>query len=379
MKKFLTVVCTALLLSGFCFAEDDVASLEKQIQELQAKKIEALNNREKVLEAQRAEQEKKQKELAEKEKALKEAQDAVEKQKELAQQGLGNTDKNGKVTVQMEPVGRVVYVEAPGIVSGSSVESKKLSGTAAIKKSVSDTTVLPEYSDGALKAFVYKPQMLYQVHCQPYHTTMIQLEPGEVLLENPYISETQVWKLSRGTGITDGQLTQYFMIKPDKSDLDSTMIIITDRRVYQLQLKSFNDHYMPFVSWVYNNTGNEPWIVQDANKALARMNGQEEENEKPSLIEDIIAEQADVLSFNYEIKSMSKTSPTWMPIAVFDNGQFTYIILDKRCLNMEMPAVFENTKDVLNKNVKKNVIVINKLTKKLTLKLGSERVTVRKL
>ena len=353
-------------------AGTEVDDIEKQILELQQKKIEALNSQKKVLEAQKAEQDKMQKELEEKQKQLAERERALGEKSQAAKASDAQ-----QIPSDLQAVGRVVYVEAPMVVKQDVKADKKLSGKEAVKQGVNDVTVLPEYSDGALKAFVYKEQKLYQIHCQTFHTTMIALEPGEQLLEVPYISESEVWRLSRGTGLSDGQAVQYLMLKPDKSGLDSTMIIITDRRVYQMQIMSFNDHYMPYVRWTYNDTARQQWVLANAQKVLN--GGKDEEKKGPSAIEDIIGEVADVYSFDYEVKATGKTKPVWHPVVVFDDGASTYIILDKKCVNMDMPSVFENTKDVVNKSVKKNVIVINKLVRKLTLKLGNEKVTVRKL
>ena len=91
----------------------------------------------------------------------------------------------------------VIYVESPEIRYDENPNSSKvLRGTDALKQNLSDITVLPEYSDGKLKAWGFHNGQIYQVHCQPYRSKIIQLEPGEKMLEVPYISETDVWRIS---------------------------------------------------------------------------------------------------------------------------------------------------------------------------------------
>ncbi|MBQ3801400.1 MAG: TrbG/VirB9 family P-type conjugative transfer protein [Treponema sp.] len=269
-------------------------------------------------------------------------------------------------------------------------KGKTLTGTDALNKALDDLTVVPKYEDGELRAFVFKPENIYQVHCQTYHTTIIQLQPGEEMLEVPYISETSVWKLSRGTGLVNGLPTVYLMLKPDKAQLDSTMIIITDRRVYQLQIKSYQNHYMPYCKWTYNDEAVPvagPLASSAAGAVAARAAAADVPAEpKPTTLQDIIA-AGGTLSFNYKwdmgkASTFSKKStekPSWYPTCVFDDGQKTYIILDEKCLNMDIPAVLENKDDIINTQVTKNCITINKLVTKIRLRLGKTVVDIEKV
>ena len=157
----------------------------------------------------------------------------------------------------------IVYLEPPEtIYCEPAKETPALSGDAALKQNLKDITVLPEYAEGRLKGWSYKKGQIYQVHTQTYHSTLIQFEPGEQMLEVPYISEPDVWRLSRGVGIENGLDTQFLIIKPDYSGLTSTLIVITNLRVYQMELKSYKDHYMPYVKWIYPQavTDNQSWI-----------------------------------------------------------------------------------------------------------------------
>ena len=211
------------------------------------------------------------------------------------------------------------------------------------------------------------------------------------MLEVPYISETSVWKLSRGTGLVRGMPTVYLMLKPDKTQLDSTMIIITDRRVYQLQIKSYQNHYMPYCKWVYNDqdTSLSGSLASSRAGAVALKTASDEAvaaSPQPTSLQDIIAGKV-TCSFNYSwdigkdglFKKKATEKPSWYPTCVFDDGQRTYIILDEKSLNMEIPAVLENKDDIVNTQVVKNCITINKLITKVRLKLGSTVVDIEKM
>lgn len=266
----------------------------------------------------------------------------------------------------------VVYLEPPEIRmvgdQSKAAESKTTkTGGDAIKQHVKDKTVLPEYEDDHLKAWYYKEENVYQLHCQTYHSTIIQLEPGEEMMEVPYISEPDVWRISRGIGTKDGKPTQFIIIKPDYINQRSTLIIITNRRVYQLEILSFKDHYMPYAKWIYSDrmTDLDSWKDFQAKK-------QEKE------VSEFSGQNMEYLSFDYTVKRPRSKPPVWTPVLVYDDGAKTYIVLDRKSLHMEIPAVFEGKKEIINKEIRKNVIVLPKLIEKVTLRLGKSKVTVEK-
>lgn len=385
--KALLSCMTALLLTASCVTaapkkqtaaskpaetekkEMTAEDIEKQIAELESQK--------KALEKARLEEQRQM--LAKQKDELDARQRQLdEQQKSLRQQPAAPAAGSAAPGAPSAAVsGKIVYVSDPEVVysddTKNSGSTKVLTGTDALVQNLKDTTILPEYEQGKLKAFLYQRQRIYQVHAQTYHTTVIQLEPGESLLEVPYLSEAEVWKLSRGTGILDGKETQYLMLKPDYANLDSTMVIITDRRMYQLQIKSYKNHYMPYVSWVYNDRPPslpaEDWT---SSSGLTSGGGG-----KPTELQDIIASSPN-LSFDYTWRFSGGEKPYWCPTAVYDDGQSTYIVLDETCLNMEFPAVFRNAKDIVNFDVSRNVITVHGLQNKLTLKLGSQKVTIEK-
>lgn len=280
------------------------------------------------------------------------------------------TDEEFLVHEEMKEVdvkSAVVFLEPPETryITSDVAREEVLKDSAALKKYLSDKTILPEYSEGKLKAWYYKEENVYQLHTQTYHSTIIQLEPGEEMTEVPYISEPDVWRISRGIGTKDNLPTQFIIIKPDYSGLKSTLIIITNRRVYQLELCSYKDHYMPYAKWVYPNTINDTsswnkFEVQQKN--VTEFSGQNVEN----------------LSFDYKIKRSIFKKPVWTPTLVYDDGAKTYIVLNKKALHMTIPTIFNGKKEIINKEYRKNIIVINELIEKVTLRHGKDKVVIVK-
>lgn len=262
---------------------------------------------------------------------------------------------------------KIVYVDPPEIRYTTEENSGTvLSGSDALKQNLLDISVEPEYESGHLKSWVYRKGSIYEVHCQTYHSTLIQLEPGEEMLEVPYISEPDVWRLSRGVGTEAGQAQQYVILKPDFSKLTSTLIIVTNRRVYQMEIKSFTDHYMPTVSWVYPKSvsDNPSWISFQQQKA-------EKETEKKEAV-------IQYPSTDYRMYVPLFHKPVWTPKYVYDDGSKTYFVLDERCLHTELPALFNKNRTLINYRVNRNILIVDQLIEKVELRLGKRKVTVEK-
>ena len=146
----------------------------------------------------------------------------------------------------------------------------------------------------------------------------------------------------------------------------ATLIVITNRRVYQMELKSYADHYMPYVKWIYPQTVSDDqswiqWQQKKENNAVLEFTGQ----------------NIELCSFDYKI-THSLNKPLWCPELVYDDGKFTYIVLNKQTLQTEMPTVFIDSRKLVNTQVHKNILVINQLITKATLRLGKQKVKITK-
>lgn len=258
----------------------------------------------------------------------------------------------------------VIFLDSPEVREVEDKESTTITGQEALIANLKDITVLPEYFDGRLKGWIYKEGSVYQVITQTYHSTLILFEPGEVILETPYVSEPDVWRFSRGIGLKNGVPQHHLLIKPDYSNLNSTLVVVTDRRVYQMELVSTKTTYMPTVQWLY------PQTIADG------------ETWKQYQEEKLFTEQGNVrrdqVSFDYKMRHSVFKIPTWLPTQVYDDGQRTYIILNDKSLLTEYPAVFNEKNEIINYRVKDNIIIIDNLIEKVTLNLDGKKVTIEK-
>ena len=263
-------------------------------------------------------------------------------------------------------VDRPVYV--PAEPDSPETERGAVTGYDAVVESQKRATVQPEQYKQGTFFYHYNENLVYEVYAQPYHFTDIILERGEVVTATPLLSEDEsAWELTAGVAkdAQTGEDVQHLFIKPAYTKLDSSLVIITDRRVYHFRIKSYNTTYMAMVRFTYPGTKNQ-WARKDGSASRT--------------VEDdfVRVTNAELLSFDYKMKYSMWKKPEFLPKRVYDDGQATYIQVDDIVLQKKLPVIFNERNEIVNYSVKKNVFVIPRLVNRVTLRLGKEKVTVIK-
>lgn len=296
---------------------------------------------------------------------------SIEKEEELYEQEMHEYLVQEELKTQ-DVEETIVYIEKPVYIpyeKQQEQEVEKIQGVDATKASLEKAIIKPEnYKDGTFY-YTYNENWVYEIYAQPYHLTDIILEEGEYVLDDPLLSEDEsVWELTATVAINpnNGLQIQHLFIKPAYSNLDSTMIVITTKRVYHFRLKSFNSTHMAMVRFNYPNTKNV-WATAENKNA----NGVSVENEY------ITVTNPEYLSFDYKmIYGLRK--PEFLPTRVYDDGNKTYIVVDDIVLHKELPLIFNEKNEIVNYTVKKNVFIIPRLINKVTLRLGKQKVIIEK-
>jgi type IV secretion system protein VirB9 len=267
--------------------------------------------------------------------------------------------------LDIEPT--VIYVDRPVYSPTRESAPPPSTGAQAVKESLSAALQIPMRYVNGVMYYAYDDSFEYEIHTQPYRTTDLMLEPGEQVLEMPYLSEEKVWEIGAGVSRQNGQDVQHFFLKPAYRDQTTSMIIITDRRVYHLLLKSFSDRYMVMVRWEYPPT--MPFHVKSDAMDARRVN---------SAINDTIGVSPEFLSFDYKMRYSIFKKPLWLPQRVYDDGAKTYIQMDERMLHAVSPVMFNRRNERINYRVLKNLIIIDELIEKVTLRRGRQKVVITK-
>jgi len=262
----------------------------------------------------------------------------------------------------------VIIMKDEVFVPVDSQTQKPLTKEQVVQKSMQDAMVTPQNFIGGTQFYDYNEYKQYPVVCRVLSLTVIQLENGEVPIGIPYLSDTLRWELTGDVWRTaDGLSVQLIMIKPLETGLTTNMILVTNQRIYQFVLTSTRDSYMPMVKFRYPLANNR-FITAESMQREAEQQGRTDEGY--------------FLSYNYKIVSgwalTGLFKPEWKPVEAWDDGHKTYLRLPRGVLQKEYPTVFEKSNYIVNYRVNENIMILDKLITKITLRLNGKRVKIIK-
>ena len=213
----------------------------------------------------------------------------------------------------------------------------------------------------AVQVYPYSAGALYQVYTAPGEITDIALQPGEKLAGSGPIAagDTVRWIIGNtdsGAGATE---RVHILVKPTLPDLQTNLVINTDRRTYLVELHSTPSTYMASVSWQY---------PQDQLFALQQQNT---EAAAAAPIADGINISA--LNFRYAIEG---DNPPWRPVRAFDDGSKVYIEFPTGISQGTMPPLFvvgpTGNSELVNYRVQGNYYIVDQLFAAAELRLGGK-------
>ena len=212
---------------------------------------------------------------------------------------------------------------------------------------------------------------LYQIFLKEDFITTIKLEANEDIL---YIAGGNIEgvMLDQTRGGKDGSSLVY--IKPLFEDLDTNIVITTDKRVYYFDVKTSKTMFNPMIRFNYPM---EREIVAYTNEsAVARINN-------PITMADIEAKKYETTPYipttvikdvNYEIRDNNDISPD----LVYNDGLKTYVRLKKGIQEMPILEVLgeDGKPEKVNQRIEEKdgykFFIVDKLFDKGQTKLGNK-------
>jgi type IV secretion system protein VirB9 len=210
----------------------------------------------------------------------------------------------------------------------------------------------------AIQVYPYTKGALYQLYAAPAQITDIALEPGEKLV-SVSAGDTVRWVVGDTTSGEGNAAQVHILVKPIGADLQTNLVITTDRRTYHLEMRSSPSTYMASVSWTY-----------PASELLALKKQRSEADLASGAIADagINIEQ---LKFRYRIEG----DAPWRPLRVFDDGTKVYIQFPSGLAQSEAPPLFLVGPDakpaLVNYRVRGNTYIVDRLFAAAELRLGT--------
>jgi P-type conjugative transfer protein TrbG len=209
---------------------------------------------------------------------------------------------------------------------------------------------------GALLEFAYERGALYAIQASPQRITDIALEPGEALL-SVSAGDTTRWIVGDARSGAGATAQAHVLVKPNAASLTTNLVIMTDRRVYHIELKSVTASAMAAVSWRY------PADMMLANNPAPAAS--------PPALPPPPPFTPDMLNLRYRIDG---DKPDWRPLAAFDDGKQVFIEMPEKMASMEAPPLFvvgDNGPELTNYRVQGKYYVVDRLFMKAELRLGT--------
>jgi type IV secretion system protein VirB9 len=213
----------------------------------------------------------------------------------------------------------------------------------------------------AVQVYPFSAGALYQVYAAPGQVTDIALQPGEQLVGSGPVAagDTVRWIIGDTESGAGDRKQVHILVKPTRPDLQTNVVINTDRRTYHLELRSTPSTYMASVSWNY---------PQDQLIALRRQNLRAAEAQS-------VAAGIDISKLNFRYRIEGASAP-WRPLRAFDDGSKVYIEFPSGIAQGEMPPLFvvgpSGKSELVNYRARQNYYVVDRLFAAAELRLGDK-------
>ena len=219
----------------------------------------------------------------------------------------------------------------------------------------------PNIVTNGFQQFAYNSRQQPVIKTKPTVITVISLQPGEHFT-NVTSGDPNRWTYSAALSGSGSNQQTHVLVEPLYPDISTTMAITTDRRIYNLALVSKqDDDYIRNISFWYPEE-----MINNWNNSVAQNSKQ-----------DQIVAQVDLskVSFDYNISSR-RSSLSWKPLRVFDDGKKTFIEFPPTMAHRDMPLLFtvENSSQALvNYRPHGQYFVVDRVFQQAVLVMGVGR------
>lgn len=236
-----------------------------------------------------------------------------------------------------------------------------------------------QVEEGRIDRMIYHPSKVYKIRTRIGSFTNIEVPPGEQI-EGFYLSDTMHWQF-----IVAKDLARV-LVKPSQVGTINSGTLVTNKRVYELSFVAVphGEPWQQKVQWDETREEIQAWgIFELAFHAFSGSGvtpitttsaqpGGKVSTPRQAEIDNGVTVDAKRLHFGWQIEG----DPQFRPIAVFDDGHYTYMRLPKI---QDLPALF--TEDAgrlqpVDYMVKGEMLIVPQVNDALVLRLGQHKVRV---
>jgi type IV secretion system protein VirB9 len=210
----------------------------------------------------------------------------------------------------------------------------------------------------AIQVYPWTEGALFRLYASPEKVSTVALQPGEELIDVS-TGDTVRWVIGdtmSGQGV--GRRV-HILIKPTLPDIQTNLVVLTDRRAYHLELVSTKQTYMASISWTYPT---------DSLVALHKQNEAARDNEARVADRGV---RLDSLNFRYRIEG---DDPPWRPLRAFDDGHKVFIQMPSGLSQGEAPPLFvagaDGRPNLVNYRVRGSYYIVDRMFGAAELRLG---------
>jgi P-type conjugative transfer protein TrbG len=219
-------------------------------------------------------------------------------------------------------------------------------------------------------------QAMPRLTCSPTRACDIELEPGETP-RKVILGDQANWTWEAADSIERGKTVNHVVAQPRDNDVESNMIITTDRRTYHIKLYAPKKEgvYLNRIGFYYPEQLVSSWD-EKAGKAVIAQAKEQSLNVMPAAV------PPEQMAFDYRIDG----DADFKPVRVFNDGERTYITMPEDVRRGEYPTLSlldEDGKTMvvdyrrkINQKTGEISFQVDKLFHKAELHRGKEKVRI---
>jgi len=270
---------------------------------------------------------------------------------------------------ETEPPRSVEIVEVPKILPlpgqlkpypAKAAKEEKVPPERAITKANKAARMEPTRAGyiNAIQVYPWTDGALYRLYTSPERVSTIALQAGEDLIDIS-TGDTVRWVVGDTASGQGSTRRVHILVKPTLPDIQTNLVVLTDRRTYHLELVSTKQTYMASISWTYPT---------DALVALHKQNAAAQDNEERTADRGV---RLDNLNFRYRIEG---DDPPWRPLRAFDDGRKVYVQMPSGLSQGEAPPLFvagaDGRPNLVNYRVRGSYYIVDRMFGAAELRLG---------
>lgn len=210
--------------------------------------------------------------------------------------------------------------------------------------------------------------------CSILDLCVIELQEGEKVSKSGIqLGDSVRWGI---TPTTSGKKT-LLVVKPKEVDLETTLVVATDKRWYHVALRSHDTDYMAGLAFEYPDEQEAAWEAYQAEQA--KVQEKEAKQQEAATVLPDTGQSLAALDFAYSV-----VGDDWFkPIRVYNDGRRTYVQLPDMT-GREMPALLvvgAQGEQLVNYRTATDKYIVDQLFSEAVLVMGvgkqQSRVTIR--